>query len=100
VLLKDRTSERAIGRQGLTSISKAALSFLAAAIENADEERSDAWYVRDTGKGLRLMRGRLLACEVSRSKMRVSIIGPVADGAEVEADPGRIVGVGGLVGGS
>ena len=58
----------------------AALSFLAGAIENADEERSDAWYVRDTGKGLRLMTGRLFACEVSRSKMRVSIIGPVADG--------------------
>lgn len=70
----------------------AALSFLAAAIENADEERSDAWYVRETGKGLRLMTGRLLACEVSRSKMRVSIIGPVADeiraslGSDPEAD--------------
>ena len=37
-----------------------ALHFLAAAIENADEERSDAWYLRDTGKGLRLMTGRLL----------------------------------------
>ena len=35
--------------------------FLAAAIENADEERSDAWCLRDTGKGLRLMTGRLFA---------------------------------------
>ena len=67
-------------------------SFLAAAIENADEERSDAWYLRDTGKGLRLMTGRLLACEVARSKMRVSVIGPVTDevraalGSDPEAD--------------
>jgi hypothetical protein len=70
----------------------ATLSFLAAAIENADEERSDAWYFRNTGKGLRLMTGRLLACEVGRSKMRVSIIGPVTDevraalGSDPESD--------------
>lgn len=31
------------------------------------------------GKGLRLMTGRLFACEVARSKMRVSVIGPVSD---------------------
>ncbi len=68
------------------------ISFLAAAIENADEERSDAWYLRETGKGLRLMTGRLLACEVDRSKMRVSIIGPVTDevrtalGSDPESD--------------
>lgn len=70
----------------------AALSFLAAAIENADEERSDAWCLRDTGKGLRLMTGRLVACEAARSKMRVSIIGPVTDevraalGSDPDAD--------------
>jgi hypothetical protein len=70
----------------------AALGFLAAAIENADEERSDAWYLREAGKGLRLMTGRLLACEVGRSKMRVSIIGPVTDevrtalGSDPESD--------------
>ncbi len=69
-----------------------ALHFLAAAIENADEERSDAWYLRDTGKGLRLMTGRLFACEVARSKMRVSVIGPISDevraslGSDPEAD--------------
>jgi Mrr N-terminal domain/Protein of unknown function DUF262 len=58
---------------------RAALAFLAAAIENADEERGDAWFLRDTGKGLRLMTGRLFACELARSKMRVSVIGPVSD---------------------
>ena len=68
------------------------MDFLAGAIENADEERSDAWYLRDTSKGLRLMTARLLACEVGRSKMRVSVIGPVADevraalGSDPEAD--------------
>jgi Mrr N-terminal domain len=71
---------------------RAALDFLAGAIENADEERSDAWYLRETGRGLRLMTGRLLACEVGRSKMRVSVIGPVTDevraslGSDPEAD--------------
>jgi Mrr N-terminal domain/Protein of unknown function DUF262 len=58
---------------------RAVLTFLAAAIENADEERSDSWWLRDTGKGLRLMTGRLLACEVARSMMRVSVIGPITD---------------------
>jgi hypothetical protein len=71
---------------------RTALQFLAAAIENADEERGDAWCLRDTGKGLRLMTGRLFACEVARSKMRVSVIGPVTDdvratlGSDPEAD--------------
>ena len=71
---------------------RAALHFLALAIENADEERGNAWYVRETEHGLRLMTGRLLACEVARSKMRVSVIGPIGDdvrgtlGAETEKD--------------
>ena len=39
--------------------------FLALAIESADEERGNAWYVRETEQGLRVMTGRLLACEVS-----------------------------------
>ena len=70
----------------------AALRFLALAIENADEERGNAWCVRETGQGLRIMTGRLLACEVARSKMRVSVIGPIGDdirsilGAETEKD--------------
>ncbi|MEP7272413.1 MAG: DUF262 domain-containing protein [Acidobacteriota bacterium] len=70
----------------------AALRFLAVAIENADEERSGAWFLRETGDGLRLMTGRLIACEVARSQMRVSLIGPVSHevrdslGAETERD--------------
>jgi len=43
-----------------------ALRFLAAAIEAADEERSNAWYLRETERGLRLMTGRVLACEIAR----------------------------------
>jgi len=69
-----------------------ALRFLASAIENADEERGNAWYVRETEHGLRLMTGRLLACEIAPSKIRVSVIGPISDevratlGAEAEKD--------------
>ena len=48
-----------------------ALLFFASAIESADEERGNAWYVRETEHGLRLMTGRLLACEIAPSKLRV-----------------------------
>ncbi|MEO8752621.1 MAG: DUF262 domain-containing protein, partial [Casimicrobiaceae bacterium] len=58
---------------------RAVLGFVAFAIENADEERSNSWYLRETDHGFRLMTGRLLACEVRNSKMRVSVIGPVSD---------------------
>jgi hypothetical protein len=74
------------------AIRRAALHLLALAIDNADEERGNAWYVRETEQGLRLMTGRLLACEVRRLQMRVSVIGPIADdvrgalGAEAEKD--------------
>jgi Mrr N-terminal domain/Protein of unknown function DUF262 len=74
------------------AIRRAALKFLALIIDNADEERSSSWYVRETEQGLRVMTGRLLACEAARTKMRVSVIGPVGDdvrgalGAEVEKD--------------
>jgi hypothetical protein len=61
------------------SVRTEALGFLAFAIENADEERNDAWYLREMDQKLRLMTGRLLACEVGRSTMRVSVIGPVND---------------------
>ncbi len=70
----------------------AALGLLASAIEAADEEGSNAWRVSETERGLRLMTGRLLACEVGRSQMRVSVIGPIDDdirgalGAETEND--------------
>jgi hypothetical protein len=68
------------------------LSLFAFVIENADEERDDAWYLRATGRGLRLMTGRLLACELNRSTLRVTVMGPIADevrttlGAEAEDD--------------
>ncbi len=74
------------------AIRRAALHVLALAIDNADEERDNAWWVRETDQGLRVMTGRLLACEVARSKMRVSVIGPIGDdirgalGAEAEKD--------------
>jgi hypothetical protein len=69
-----------------------ALRFLALAIECADEERSNAWYLRETEHGLRLMTGRVLACEIVSSKIRASVIGPVGDdvrgalGAEADKD--------------
>ena len=69
-----------------------ALSLLALAIETADEERGSAWYLRETTHGLRLMTGRLRALSVTRSKMRVSVIGPVGQdvrdalGADIEDD--------------
>jgi len=71
---------------------RSALDLLAFAIENADEERADAWYVKETSHGLALMAGRLLACKVTRSRAQVSIIGPIAEevraaiGAEPEDD--------------
>ena len=74
------------------SVRRDAFNFLAFAIENADEERSSAWYLRETDHRLRLMTGRLLACEIARSTMRVSVIAPVSEdvrnalGAEIEND--------------
>ncbi len=81
--------ERSVPNQ---AVRRAALDFLALAIDNADEERSNGWCLRDTEQGLRVMTGRLLACDVGRSTMRVSVIGPVGDevrstlGAEIEKD--------------
>ncbi len=80
-----------------------ALKLLAYAIENADEERADAWYLRETSSGLALVAGRQLTCKIARSKARLAVIGPVADatrtalGAEAEDDeelkmiPGSVV---------
>ena len=73
-------------------ILRAVLELLAWAIEVADEDRSDAWYLRETDHGLRLMVGRLLVCEVRRSRLRITIIGPVSEdvlgalGGEIEDD--------------
>jgi hypothetical protein len=85
-------------------VRRAALEVLGWAIEAADEDRSDAWYLRETEHGLRLMAGRLFACELRRSRLRVSVIGPVQDavlgrlGAEIEDEfkwilGGQIVGM-------
>lgn len=60
---------------------RSALGLFAFAIENADEERSDAWYVRETATGLRLMTGGLLACEVARKKIKLSVVGPISEEA-------------------
>jgi hypothetical protein len=81
--------ERSIPDDG---IRRAALELLAFVIENADEERGDAWWLRETSHGLALMAGRLLACKVTRSKIRISVVGPIdedvrtAVGAEPEDD--------------
>ena len=82
-------------------VLRAVLEFLAWAIEGADEDRTDGWYVRETQQGLRLMAGRLLACEVRRSRFRVSVLGPVPEevleklGAEIDDEfkwvPGGVI---------
>jgi hypothetical protein len=83
------TIERSIPNE---AIRRAALQFLAFVIDNADQERGDAWYVRETSQGLRVTTGRLVACELRRSTMQVSVIGPIGDdvrgalGAEPEKD--------------
>jgi hypothetical protein len=74
------------------STRKAVLALFGWATEAVDEERSDAWYVRETSSGVRLMAGRLLACEIGRKKVKLSVIGPVTEelrtalGAESEDD--------------
>ena len=74
------------------SVRRDALEFLAFAIENADEERDDAWYLRQTPNRLKLVTGGLTACEVTRTALRVSVIGPIGEevreaiGAEVADD--------------
>jgi Protein of unknown function DUF262 len=60
-------------------VRRAALEVLGWAIEAADADRSDAWYLRETEHGLRLLAGRLFACELRRSTLRISVIGPVGD---------------------
>jgi hypothetical protein len=85
-------------------VRRAALEVLGWAIEAADADRSDAWYLSEAEHGLRLMAGRLFACDLGRSRLRVSVIGPVEDdvlgtlGAEVAPEfksipGGQIVGM-------
>jgi hypothetical protein len=57
----------------------AALAVFAAAIDNADEENSSAWFVKERAYGIRLMTGRLIACSISRAQLRVSVMGPVTE---------------------
>ncbi len=61
------------------SLRRNALTLFALAIETADQARGDAWFVRDTDQGLRLTTGRLLACEIARSSMRVAVVGPISN---------------------
>jgi hypothetical protein len=76
-----------------------ALRFLALGIEVADQERDTAWYVKETGRGLRLMTGRLLAVSVSRLRARIGVLGPVREAvrqvlsidAENEVATGKII---------
>lgn len=58
---------------------RGALELLAFVIENADEERSDGWCVRETHHGLAVMAGRLVVCKLTRRRMELSVIGPIAD---------------------
>jgi Mrr N-terminal domain/Protein of unknown function DUF262 len=84
-----KTLERSIPNE---ATRHEALRLLAFAIECADEERGSAWFLRETDRGLRLMTGRLFACSIAPSKVRVSVIGPIGEdirealGAEAEND--------------
>jgi hypothetical protein len=71
------------------AVRKDALTFLAFAIENANEERENAWYLKETRRGLRLITARVYACEIRRSHLRVSVVGPIGDDvrAQVGAEP-------------
>ena len=88
----ERVREKLTRLIPIEQLRNLALEFLAFAIEVSDEERDNAWYLRETEHGLRLMTGRLIACALKRSQMRVSVIGPVGDdirdalGADSEHD--------------
>lgn len=58
---------------------RAALLFLADAIEAADEERGDAWLLQETRNGLALVTGRLQAYAVAGDTLEISVCGPVQD---------------------
>jgi hypothetical protein len=67
----------------------AALRFLASAVELADQERANAWYIKETGRGVRLITGRLLALSVSRLRARMGVLGPISEHVrqELSIDP-------------
>jgi hypothetical protein len=58
---------------------QAVLGFLAYAVENADEERPDAWSIREARRGLDLKVGRVLAFRIHPNAIGVSIIGPLSE---------------------
>jgi hypothetical protein len=57
----------------------AALRFMAFAVDTANEDRSDAWVLRELTDGLELIVGRLVACRIRKSGIRVSVVGPVSE---------------------
>jgi hypothetical protein len=57
----------------------AALRFLAHAIENADEERSDAWSLQEARRGLTLFAGRLQVLKLRPGALQVSVLGPLTE---------------------
>lgn len=69
-------------------VRRGALELLAYAIENADDERSDGWTLRESSQGLVLVTARVLACRIKRGTIEISVMGPVADDvrAEIGAD--------------
>ena len=71
---------------------RSALEFLAYAIENADDERSDGWCLKETRRGLSLQTGRLQACRIRPNRLEVSVMGPVSDDTldVLGADPAAI----------
>jgi hypothetical protein len=63
---------------------RVALELLAFAIENADEERSDAWIVQEHARGLVLKTGRLVACEIKPGRVSLTVMGPIEDSVRAE----------------
>lgn len=76
----------------------AALRLLAYAIENADEERSDAWSLQEGKRGIRLFAGRLHVCGIRPRKIQLSVLGPIASDVltalgldETDGEPWRFI---------
>ena len=71
---------------------RATLEFLAYAIENTDDERSDGWCLKEKRRSLSLHTGRLQACRIRPSRLEVSVMGPVSDDTldALGADPAAI----------
>ena len=70
------------------AFAKTSSAFWPGLVQNADQERSDSWLVRETSGGLRIMAGRLLACELRRRTLRLSVVQPDEDACKaIGADP-------------